>query len=397
MKIVDIAEFYSEQGGGVKTYIHQKMAAAKTAGHDLTIIAPGPKTWLDMRENGQIWWVKAMQIPVDKRYYLFTKSADAHDILSQIQPDVIEASSTWRGAWIASHWPGQSVKSLVLHQEPVCVYPHTLLDGTFKPAHIDAAFKWFWAYLRKTQRGFDTSVVSGEWLANRFASFGLVRPAAIPFGIEKRDFSPAKRDERLRAQILQDMGLEPAQAKLVINVSRHHPEKRLKTVFRAVTTANQTRPIGLLQIGAGPFTKSIEKAARASTNIKLHGHVAGRENLARLLASGDAMLHGGAAETFGIVLAEGLCSGLPLITPDAGGALDMAGPDHAEIYKTGNPRSAAQALLALLERDGDALKHGVKRAAQSRVLSHHTHFQRLFQHYRAMRDQKAHSKTDHAI
>lgn len=384
MKIVDIAEFYSNQGGGVKTYIHQKMAAAKRAGHDVTILAPGPQTKLEERENGHIWWVKAWQIPVDKRYYLFTKAADAHAILDQIQPDVVEASSTWRGAWIAANWPGKALKSLILHQEPVCVYPHTLLDRAFQPRHIDAAFGWFWAYLRRTQRGFDTSVVSGDWLASRFASFGLQRPQAIPFGIEKDDFSPVKRQEGLRAKILQGLGLDPGTAKLVINVSRHHPEKRLKTVFRAITLANETRPIGLLQIGAGPFTKSIHKAARASKNIALQGFVSTREDLARLLASGDVMLHGGAAETFGIVLAEALCSGLPLVTPDAGGAFDMAGPGHAQIYKTGDAASAAQALLELLARDEASLRAGVKTAASTHVLDHETHFSKLFAHYSAL-------------
>ena len=28
MKIVDVAEFYAEQGGGVRTYINQKLKAA---------------------------------------------------------------------------------------------------------------------------------------------------------------------------------------------------------------------------------------------------------------------------------------------------------------------------------------------------------------------------------
>lgn len=393
MKIVDIAEFYSNQGGGVKTYIHQKMAAAKDAGHDLTIIAPGPQTQLEERESGRIWWIKAWQIPVDKRYYLFTKTTDAHGILDQIQPDVVEASSTWRGAWIAAKWPGKALKSLILHQEPVCVYPHTLLDRAFNPRHIDAAFGWFWAYLRKTQRDFDTSVVSGAWLANRFASFGLKQPEAIPFGIEKRDFTPSKRDDALRAEILLSLGLPPETAKLVINVSRHHPEKRLKTVFRAITLANETRPIGLLQIGAGPFTKATEKAARANKNIALRGFVSTREELARLLASGDAMLHGGAAETFGIVLAEALCSGLPLVTPDAGGAFDMAGPDHALTYATGDAASAAQALLTLFERDGQSLRAGVEKAASTQVLDHHSHFSKLFAHYSAL---LASSKTARA-
>ena len=34
MKIVDVAEFYAEQGGGVRTYVNHKLRAAAAAGHE---------------------------------------------------------------------------------------------------------------------------------------------------------------------------------------------------------------------------------------------------------------------------------------------------------------------------------------------------------------------------
>jgi len=388
MKIVDIAEFYSDQGGGVKTYINQKMEAARAAGHTLTVLAPGSKTYCEERDGGQIWWIKSWQIPVDKRYYLFTSAADAHKVLDDIQPDVVEASSTWRGAWIAASWPGNALKALVLHQEPVSVYPHSLLDNVLSAPTIDRLFFWFWAYLRRVEQQFDISVVSGAWLANRFAHFGMRRPKDIPFGIKKQDFSPDKRDDSLRARILKDMGLDPEAAKLIVNVSRHHPEKRLKTVFRGICQANEKRPFGLIQIGDGPFTKGVQKAAENMPHIRLEGFVKDRATLSRLLASSDAMMHGGAAETYGIVLAEGLCSGLPLITPSAGGAFDMSGQAYSETYKTGDAADAARALLALFDRDEGDLRQNAQAAAQQKILTHEQHFERLFDYYEECISQK---------
>ncbi|MEO0410368.1 MAG: glycosyltransferase [Pseudomonadota bacterium] len=382
MKIVDIAEFYAPHGGGVKTYIHQKLQAAEAGGHEAIILAPGPQTYKEPVPGGQIWWVKAAQLPFDKRYYLFTRSAEVHDILWQERPDVIEASSTWRGAWIAASWPGDALRALILHQEPVSVYPHTLLDGVLSPQRIDAVFLPFWRYMRQLQRRFDTTVVSGEWLAKRLARFGLSAPHVVPFGLLKQSLGPHFRDQSLRAKLLRDMGMDPDRAKLLINISRHHPEKRLKTVFEAVRLANHHRPIGLIQIGTGPSAKSIQRLARNTPFIHLQGFVSERRSLARYLASADAMIHAGAAETFGLVLAEGLCSGLPLIVPDRGGAFDMARPSHSEVYAAGNAEAAASAVMRLLDRDPGALQRSVSEAARMQLLPHDTHFQQLFSHYR---------------
>ena len=42
MKVVDVAEFYADKGGGVRTYIHQKLEAGARLGHEVVVIAPGP-------------------------------------------------------------------------------------------------------------------------------------------------------------------------------------------------------------------------------------------------------------------------------------------------------------------------------------------------------------------
>ncbi len=397
MKIIDIAEFYAREGGGVRTYIHQKMEAARAAGHELTIIAPGPETRLEETEHGRIWWARAFQLPMDKRYFLFTKSADVHQILGEEKPDVIEASSTWRGAWIAARWPGKAVRSLILHQEPVSVYPHTLFGNLVNEQRIDAMFSLFWSYLRQLSRRFDTSVVSGDWLANRFASFGMQRPAVIPFGIIKQDFSPSLRDEGLRASLLQAMDLDPNRARLLVNVSRHHPEKRLRTVFSAVQKANAQHPTGVLQIGAGPFGKHVKRWAKGAANINLAGFIQDRAYLARVLASADAMIHGGAAETYGLVMAEGLCSGLPLITPDAGGAFDMAGPGYSEVYRTGDAPAAAQAIERLFSRDQSKLRSNAAQAAEHKISGHEDHFAKLFAHYQDLLTATSYSEGNAAV
>ena len=42
MRVVEVAEFYSPTGGGVRSYIDRKFDAAAAAGHELFVIAPSP-------------------------------------------------------------------------------------------------------------------------------------------------------------------------------------------------------------------------------------------------------------------------------------------------------------------------------------------------------------------
>ena len=54
MKIVDVCEFYSPTGGGVRRYINQKLALAHKFGHELTVIAPGAETRMEQAHGGTI-------------------------------------------------------------------------------------------------------------------------------------------------------------------------------------------------------------------------------------------------------------------------------------------------------------------------------------------------------
>ena len=62
MKIVDVCAFYAPKGGGVRTYIDRKLAAAPSFGHELTVIAPGPRRSIRSHGPGAITvssWPKA--------------------------------------------------------------------------------------------------------------------------------------------------------------------------------------------------------------------------------------------------------------------------------------------------------------------------------------------------
>jgi len=387
MRIADVSEFYSEHGGGVRTYVRQKLAASARLGHECTIIAPGPAHRVEHVPGGKIIWVKAPVLPPDPRYHIFVGMDAVLAILDHEKPDVIEGSSPWRGGWIAASWRGPALKSLVMHADPVAVYPQTLLGGALGRDRVDKIFGWFWAYLRKLNKHYDTTIVAGDWLAKRFSGFGLSGLHTVPLGVERAVFRPGLHDRSLRRAMLAACGLDETAA-LLVAVGRHHPEKRLPVIMDAVTRVGGTRPIGLYLIGDGLIRATIDRKARRLPHVHVAGQIDDRLKVASMLASTDALIHGSASETYGIAVAEALACGTPVIVPDVGGAADFAAPGCSQVYSAGDAAAAAAAILRQLTEDPTGARHAALRYAARHIPDAGAHFDRLFAYYEAQLERK---------
>ncbi|MDI6402284.1 glycosyltransferase [Balneolaceae bacterium ANBcel3] len=392
MKIVDVAEFYADQGGGVKTYINQKLMAGSKAGHEIVVIAPGPTSGEEKRHGGRVIWVPGPALPVDKRYYILWREKLVHEILDREKPDIIEGSSPWTGGWFASRWKGDAVKTFIFHQDPVAVYPHTILGKLMSYSNVDRLFYLYWRYLRRLSRKFDATVVSGDWLAHRLAAFGVHNPLPVPFGIDKTFSSTDRRDPKLRKKLLEELGL-PEDAMLLMGIGRHHPEKRHGTLFEGFKIASQKKKMGLMIFGDGPFRWLVERQAKGIPHLKLMGFTSNREELANILSSVDYFVHGSAAETYGLVVAEAICSGIPVVVPNSGGAGDLADPAYSEEYEAGDPAGMAEALLRLVERDRQTMVEACTKAAEKSIGTMDDHFDRLFMEYERLLSQKKNKAT----
>lgn len=378
MKLVDVCEFYTADGGGVRTYIHQKLAASAAAGVDCTILAPGAENRVEVRPGGRIQYVQAPRHFIDARYHVFKDSAPVFAALDALAPDVVEGSSPWRGGELAAAWPGPAARAFFIHQDPVAVYGHTFLGRMIGLDTVDWLAGGLWRHLSRLAARFDVSVVSGEWLAQRLARMGLPKPFAAPFGIERDTFSPQLRDAVLRREMLRLCGCETEDGLMLIAVSRYHPEKRIGMLIDAFESVRATRPAGLLIIGHGPIRAWVEGRAKRAAGVHLSGPIWERPRLAAMLASADVFLHGGAAETFGLAVAEGLASGLPLIVPDLGGASDLAGPGYAISYEAGNAKACAGAIHSFLERDRAAMRASALLDGAAKLRDPKAHFEDLF-------------------
>lgn len=383
MKIVDVAEFYSDQGGGVKTYINSKLEAGAKSGHEIVVVAPGPESVEEERNGGKVIWIKSPPLPFDNRYYLLWRKKEVFRILNNENPDIVEGSSPWTGGYFVSKWKGDALKTFIFHVDPVAVYPQTFLGNLMSFRKIDSFFSFFWRYLRKLSEQYDATIVSGKWLARRLEKFNLHNPVSVPFGIDKDFFSPKRRDPDLRAQYLSELNLDQ-DASLFICVSRYHPEKRLSTIIDGFKKFSQKHKAGLLIFGDGPLRKWIQKKAKDVNHLKLMGFTSDRDELANAMASSDYYVHGSSAETYGLVVAEAICSGLPIVVPKTGGAVDLADSSYSEVYKTGDGQDLSEAMEKILGRNYARMNEACKKAAANKIYSVDEHFQNLFACYQKL-------------
>jgi alpha-1,6-mannosyltransferase len=379
MVVADVSELYSCLGGGIRVYTDNKLRVAAELGHDVDVVAPGPEDRLEEREGGRVWWVRGPHSPWDSRYFVLNRRSAVHELLGRISPDVVESSSASGASRHVSCWHGTAARVLVFHSDPVAQYAAPVLSGVLSAERVDQLCWPVWEDLRRLSRGFSATVVASDWMARRLAEHGLHRPVAVQFGIDRAAFSPTLRDDGLRRELLGSCGKDE-HARLVVAVSRLSVDKRIPMLISAFELAARGLDLALVIYGDGPLRPQLERQARRSGNIRLAGFESDHARLARVLASADALLHGGAGETYGLAVAESLCSGTPVIVPDCGGAPELTRPGCCEQYAAGDPRDCAAAIGRLLNRDQAALRACCEEAARS-VPDWREHFRRLFGFY----------------
>jgi alpha-1,6-mannosyltransferase len=135
-------------------------------------------------------------------------------------------------------------------------------------------------------------------------------------------------------------------------------------------------------IGDGPRRAKLELMACRAGTVGVLPRLDDRHEVARLMASADALVHGCEAETFCLVAAEARASGTPMIIPDRGAALDLLAPHAGEAYRAGNERSLESAIARFVEGGVELQRAAAVRASSLRSMDQH--FADLFAHYGAV-------------
>lgn len=379
MRIIDVCAFYTPEGGGVRTYVDAKLRAAARYGHELIVVAPGERHQLIERGPGStVVTVPSPVLPVDSRYRYFDDEAALHRVLDEWRPDHVEASSPWSSATMVGRWQGTASRSLVMHSDPLSAYAYRWLGSVVPVPVIDRWFGWFWRHLRGLGRMFDLVVCANAQLAKRLKEGGVANASTVGMGVEPGLFSPTLRCPRLRADALSALGLGP-EAVLLLGIGRFSAEKRWSMVMRAVGEGARRRETGLLLVGEGSMRSRLELTAERFANVAVMPRITDRSELARLLASADALVHGCEAETFCMVAAEARASGIPLIVPDRGATVDQLVRGVGTAYRAGSQISLERAIGRFIDSGPEFQRAAAARVCQVRSMDEH--FAELFARY----------------
>lgn len=370
MRLVDVCGFYSPDGGGIRTYVEEKLRLAERLGQDITILAPGAAdATLDLSPSARIMTIASPRFPLDRKYFAFTDQQAVHRALDRLQPDLVEASSPWNSANFVAAWPRATPRSLVMHSEPLSAHVYRWFERIAEPPAIDRAFDWFWQRLRRYGKAFDAVIAANSSLARRLSAGGVEKVVTVPMGVQPGVFSPARRDEALRRRLLALCNLG-SEATLLLCAGRLATEKRVPMLVDAATLAGRRRPVGLVIFGEGRSHKEVLRAIAGNPHVRLLQPVRDRAQFATILASADALLHGCEAETFGMIAAEAQASGIPLVAPDSGGASDFV-RDSGLGFTPADTCDVVRAILALPSGPPKALAPSASRTMKE-------HFRELY-------------------
>jgi len=380
VRILDLCEFYSERGGGVRSYLDKLTKAASLHDHEVVVVAPGPRDEETHDGNSRLIRYAAPPMPYDPTYHVPWRLDRMRSIVQRQQPDVMQVSSPFIPALVAATLKQVPVRAYFYHSDPIGCYVRPTSRRLLPPWGARAVESAAWAWMRRVCTASDFTVVAGTWLQHLLENKGCGRVETVPFGITHSDFGPRCRDDALRREMMGPLADDPA-AKLLLITGRLAVDKRQALLVQAIVKLAQERPLALVVLGDGPSKDTIRATAAPLAKATFLSFTRDRAQYAAMLASVDALVHGSLCETFGFVIAETLASGTPVLVPNAGGAPQLVDGDCAEVYPADASCNEIAAHLArLLDRSRAPLSSAAQRAAAVHPTMDE-HFESLFALY----------------
>ncbi|MEX2245464.1 MAG: glycosyltransferase [Dehalococcoidia bacterium] len=181
------------------------------------------------------------------------------------------------------------------------------------------------------------------------------RVDVLPMGVDTSRFTPDAASPALRES------LNPA-GPLLLFVGRLVEKKGARYAIEAMSLIVASRPRArLIIIGDGPERQRLEQLARdmcLQDNVTFAGAIA-NDKLPAYYASADLLIGpsvveaNGDTESFGVVFAEAMASGCPVICTDAGGIADLtAGGEYARVVPQRDAAAIADAACDLIRNPG---------------------------------------------
>lgn len=357
--IADITMFYAPASGGVRTYLdakHHRLDALQGVRHSLLI--PGASA----QHEGGVYHVPALPLPFGKGYRFPVRLAPWCNTLRTLKPDLIEVGDPYLTAWAALEARRQlDVPVIGFYHSDLPLLVSNRMGNWFTP-NVEA-------YVSKLYGNFDRVLAPSKVMADKLRRLGVRDVHVQPLGVDLETFNPARRDPQVRAEL----GIADT-CRLLIYAGRGSREKNLPVLLDCMRQLG--RGYHLLLVGSN-------MPANVPDNVSVIGQFCPPDQVARLMASADLLVHAGDQETFGLVILEAMASGTPVVAVRAGAFGEIVNDQCGRLCQPNDARAMALAVREAFE--AGARKLGAQ--ARRHVEQHYSWdnvVNGLLEHYQAV-------------
>lgn len=212
----------------------------------------------------------------------------------------------------------------------------------------------------------DSVVYCGPKTARQHEGLGYDarKTSIIPNGIDCAEYRP---NLGARLQLRSELGI-PTDASVVGHIARLHPMKDHTNLLQAMQIVLKQRPLAHFVLAGNGVTVDNPTFVELMTDIGRDNiHLLGeRKDIPRIMTSLDVFaLSSRSAESFPLVIAEAMASGVPCVATDVGDSAWVVG-DTGVVVPPSDPISLATGILRLLSLPQSEFSY-FQRAARSRV------------------------------
>jgi len=385
VKICDLTQFYSPLSGGVKRYVHEKIAYISNYSPDDThvLIVPGPKTEVTLNGRSRVYSIRSPLVSRSSRYRALLNLRAMEEILEHERPDLIESSDPYQIGWKAVA-AGRALRVPVVgfyHSH----FPEAYLRGGAKflgKRGTQRAMKLTRSYVHRLYNRFQATLVPSEKLADLLSDWGVRNVRSVRLGVNTGVFKPGPDD---RAVTRQSLGVGRGQT-LLLYAGRLANEKNIQTLIRGFELLRQRHQnkFHLFVVGDGPQRNKVQKLQRRIGSVSWISYCADSFDLARYYRAADLFVHPGVQETFGLVALESQACGTPVVGIRGSYMDRIICHDQKSWARENTPEALADAIEEFSAKKLSALGK-MAAGATERLYSWPRVFEELFCIYREVR------------
>jgi glycosyltransferase involved in cell wall biosynthesis len=236
--------------------------------------------------------------------------------------------------------------------------PVRVMTRHYSNYHTRIEKRWHVRADRLCNRMSHAIIAVSQHTADHLVQEERTNPEKVHVILNGIDFSRVKvSDSDAPARLRRE--LEAVDRPLLLLPGRLHPEKGQSHLFRALPFVRQRllRKPMVLVAGGGPFEAAYRAEVESLGCNDMVRFLGFRRDLPDLMAAADLVLLPSVAEAFGLVLAEALCLGVPVVATRVGGIPEIVshGIDGV-LVPPADSGALAEAIAGLLSDEPRRLK-----------------------------------------